>query len=168
MYRYEFTSTVDDLLEAEEAERSRLMRGPFRWLAVALGVAWFAAGLVALVKQPTWQAFIWVCLGTGVLYYFVIGPRERRTRIKSNNVERQELTLEFAHDRMTLGVSGHGQFTRQWNELAGIADTDKGILFYFTDGVKNWLPNRVFTSEAERGSFLEFLKGRTARDAQAG
>lgn len=53
-----------------------------------------------------------------------------------------------------------GQFTRQWDELAGITDTNKGILFYFSDAVKNWLPNRVFGNEVERGNCFEFLKGR--------
>jgi len=50
--------------------------------------------------------------------------------------------------------------------LAGAADTDKGILFYFTDGVKSWLPNRVFGGEAERGSVPEVLRGRTALEAR--
>jgi len=100
-----------------------------------------------------------MCLGAGVLYYFVLWPRRRRSRITANNAARQDLTLEFADDGLNLGISGVGQFTRRWDELAGITDTGKGILFFFTDGVKNWLPNRVFGSEVERGNFLQFLKG---------
>ena len=160
MYRYEFTSTVDDLLEAEEAERSFLMRAPFRWAIVALGAVWLAAGIVAITMHPTWRPFVWTCLGMWVLYYFVYLPRRRRRRIIGNNAARQDLTVEFADEGVSLEISGVGQFARQWGELAGITDTDKGILFYFSDGVKNWLPNRVFANKNERSNFVGFLKGR--------
>jgi hypothetical protein len=163
MYKYRFTSTVEDLLEAEEAERSAFIRGPFRWAIVVLGLVWLAVGLATLVRQPTWQPLVWTCLGLGVLYYFVVRPRRRASRITNNNAVRQDLTLEFADSGLNLGVSGVGQFTRQWNELVGITDTDKGILFYFSDGVKNWLPSRVFASDAEKGNFVEFLKGHELR-----
>ena len=169
MYRYQFTSTIADLLEAEEAERSAFIRRPFRWAIVVLGLVWLASGLAALVRQPTWRPLVWTCLGLGVLYYLVVSPRRRRSRITSSNAARQECTLEFADDGVNLGISGVGQFTRQWDELAAITDTDKGILFYFSDGVKNWLPNRVFASEMEKGNFVEFLKGhRTPRQDEAG
>jgi hypothetical protein len=73
LYRYEFTSTVDDLLGPEAAERSA----------------------------------------------------------------RQDVMLEFADDAANLGISGVGQFRRVWDEPTGITDTDKGIVFSFTDGTKN-------------------------------
>ena len=158
MYRYQFTSTTADLLAAEEAERSNFLRRPLRVVVILLGLVWFAAGLASLVRQPALQPLVWTCLGTGVLYYFVVRPRRRRTRITANNAARQELTLEFVDDGLNLGISGVGQFTRRWDELAGIMNTGNGILFYFTDGVKNWLPNRVFRSDVERRDLLEFVK----------
>src|SRR5262245_40919600 len=45
----------------------------------------------------------------------------------NNNAARQDLTLEFADDGLNLWISGVGQFARQWGELSGITDTDKGI-----------------------------------------
>jgi len=168
MYRYRFTSTVEDLLEAEEAERSAFIRGPFRWVIVVLGLAWLVAGLATLVRQLAWQPLVWTCLGSGVLYYFVVRPYLRRRRITTDSATRQDLTLEFTDDGLNLGVSGVGQFTRQWNELVGITDTDKGILFYFSDGVKNWLPSRVFASQVQKGNFVEFLKGHQLRQEEMG
>lgn len=51
MYKYQFTSTVEDLLEAEEAEEAertvRSARAPFRWIIASLGVAWLVAGVLA-------------------------------------------------------------------------------------------------------------------------
>jgi hypothetical protein len=157
-YRYQFTSTVEDLLEAEEAERSAFIRGPFRWPIIVLGLAWLAGGLVALATQPSWLPLVWTCLGVGVVYYFVVGPYRRRSRITKNNAGRQDVSLEFADDGLNLGIKGVGQFTRQWEELSGVTDTDKGILFYFSDGVKNWLPKRVFASEVEKAKFVDFVE----------
>lgn len=137
MYRYRFTSTNEDLLEAEEAERSSFLRRPLRVAIIVLGLAWLAAGLATFIRHPALQPLVWTCLGAGVLYYFVVRPRRRRSRIMTSNAARQDLTLEFADDGLNLGISGVGQFTRRWDELAGTTDTDKGILFYFTDGVKN-------------------------------
>jgi hypothetical protein len=162
-FRYEFTSTVEDLLAAEEAERSAVIPGPLRQVIVILGAIWLVAGLVALVRQQNWQSLIWVGLGIAVVYVFVVRPRIVRDRIKTNNPEQRGVILDFADDCMRLGVSGVGQFTREWDELSGVADAEKGILFYFSDGVKSWLPNRVFASEAEREAFLKFVKGREAR-----
>jgi hypothetical protein len=159
MYRYQFTSTVEDLLEAEEAERSNLLRRPFRAVIIVLGLAWLAAGLAMIAKQRTLQPLVWTCLGVSVVYYFLITPHRRRRRIKTNNATNQDVTLEFTDGGLSFEIRGVGEFTRQWSELAGLMDAKKGILFSFTDGIKNWLPNRVFESGAERQSFLRFIDG---------
>jgi hypothetical protein len=169
MYGYRFTSTLEDLLEAEEAERSHFLRRPFRGAIIVLGWVWLAAGFATFLRQPTLQPLVWTCLGAGVVYYFVVRTHRRRSRITTNTAARQDVTLEFADDGLNVGIGDVGQFARQWNELAGITNTDKGILFYFADGAKNWLPKRVFRSEVERRNLLEFLTGRqTARQAKAG
>ncbi|OGT20134.1 MAG: hypothetical protein A2V90_06695 [Gammaproteobacteria bacterium RBG_16_57_12] len=160
MYRYQFTSTVEDLLEAEEAERSsRSVRAPFRWVAVAFGVTWLVIGIVAFdFTKLSWRPIVWILLGIGILYFFAIKPYLKRSRIKKNNAPRQDLTLEFGDDCLKFEISDVGNFTRRWEELAGFVDTDKGILFYFNDGIVNWIPNRVFADKAERDNFIEFLQ----------
>jgi len=157
MHRYEFTSTIDDLLEAEKAERELSLRVPFRWAIATLGIAWLVAGVTKFVNQPGGQSLVWMCLGLGVLYYSVLNPIRRRGRIRRDNAPREELILEFDDEHMSLAVS-RVTFTRHWDELAGFSDTPKGVLLYFSDGIKNWLPNRVFASPTDRMDFLELLE----------
>jgi YcxB-like protein len=158
MYRYQFTSTIEDLLEAEKAERSTSIRRSLRWVLVTFGAIWLAGGVLAFLKEPTWRPVIWICLGSLLLYRFVFQPYQRRRRIRSSNTAHQDLTLECADNSLSVVIAGVGQFTRRWDELSDITDTDGGILFYFSDGITNWLPNRVFGSLVERRNFLEFLR----------
>lgn len=160
MYKYQFTSTVEDLLEAEEAERTaHSVRLPFRWAIALLGVVWLVAGVIAFEwSDPGWRPVVWLLLGIGVIYYFVIKPYLRRSQIKESNAPQQDLALEFNDDFIILGIRGTGEFTRKWEELVEFIDTRKGVIFYFSDGVVNWLPSRVFTENNERNKFIEFLK----------
>ncbi len=160
MYKYQFTSTVEDLLEAEEAERTaRSARVPFRWVIALLGVTWLVAGVLAFDwSNPSWRPVVWLLLGTGVIYYFVVRPYLRRNRIKENNAPEQDLALEFHDDYMKLEVSGVGEFTRKWEELVEFIDARKGVIFYFSDGVVNWVPDRVFADGEERNRFVEFIQ----------
>jgi hypothetical protein len=163
MYRYQFRSTVEDLLQAVEAERSVSLRWPLRGTIIVLGLAWLAGGLAIHVGRPTVLPLVWTCLGAGSIYYFVVRPHQRRSRIRTHNAACQDLRLDFADDGLILDIGGFGEFRREWDELVGITDTKRGILFYFSDGAKSWLPNRVFASEVERGRFVEFLKGHQAQ-----
>jgi hypothetical protein len=166
MFRYQFTSTVEDLLEAEEAERTaRSVRASFRWLIVIFGVAWLVIGVIAFdFNKPVWRPIVWVLIGLGILYFFAIKPYFTRSRIKQNNAARQDLILEFDDDSLRLQISGVGSFTRRWEEFTGFTDTNKGILFYFSDGIVNWIPNRVFSGTSERNNFIEFLKSHEPQD----
>lgn len=160
MYKYEFTSTVKDLLEAEEAERSaRSVRTPFRWILTLLGIGWLLTGIAALdPSNLSWRPFVWILLGMSVLYYFILRPYQIRSQIKQHNAAEQELTLEFNDDSVQLDINGVGSFTRKWEELIDFVDAQKGIIFYFSDGVVNWLPDRVFVDKSERKKFIEFVR----------
>ena len=160
MYRYQFTSTIEDLLAAEEAERTaRSVRAPFRWVIVVFGVGWLTIAILAFnINKPTWQPLIWAVIGGVILYFFVGKPYLKRSRIRQTNAVCQDLTLEFGDDCLKFHITGIGDFVRQWREFTSFVDTRKGILFYFTDGTVNWLPNRIFPDTAERNSFIEFLK----------
>jgi len=162
VYKYQFTSTLEDLLEAEEAERTaRLARAPFRWVIALLGVAWLVASVLAFTwSSPSWRTVVWLLLGIGVIYYFVARPYLRRSRINENNAPQQDLDLEFHEDYIKLEISGVGEFTRKWEELVEFIDTPKGIIFCFSDGVVNWIPDRVFADGEERKRFVEFIQSR--------
>lgn len=160
MYKYQFTSTVEDLLEAEEAERTaRSARAPFRWLIALLGVAWLVAGVFAFDwSNLSWRPVVWLLLGVGVIYCFIFRTYLRRSRIKENNAPQQDIALEFHDDYMKLEISSVGEFTRKWEELVEFIDARKGIIFYFSDGVVNWIPDRVFADGEERNRFIEFIQ----------
>ncbi len=160
MYKYQFTSTVEDLLEAEEAEiTARSARAPFRWVIALLGVAWLVSGILAFDwSNPGWRPVVWLLLGIGIIYYFIVRPYLRRSRIKEDNAPEQALALEFYDDYMKLEVSGVGEYTRKWEELVEFIDARKGVIFYFSDGVVNWIPDRVFADGEERNRFVEFIQ----------
>ncbi len=167
MYKYQFTSTVEDLLEAEEAERTgRLARAPFRWVIVLLGVAWLVAGVLAFDwSNPSWRPIVWMLLGTGVIYYFIIKSYFRRRQIKEYNASQQDLVLEFHDTYIKLEVSGVDEFTRKWEDLVEFINARKGIIFYFSDGVVNWIPNRVFADREERNRFINFVQRHQSKES---
>lgn len=159
MYKYQFTSSLKDLLDAEKAERSlRTMRTPFRWSIVIFGAVWFVIGIIEFdPANPIGKPLVWILAGSIIFYFFGVKTIFKRRNIKKNNAQIQDISLAFGEDCIKLNIGGVGSFARRWEELTGFADTPKGILFYFTDGVVNWLPTRVFTNNAERKGFVEFL-----------
>lgn len=164
MYSFTFDSTIGDLLDAEEADRSLFLRKPFRWLVLTMGYVWLVVGLYTIVTEPGALPILWLAFGGVVIYQFAIAPNRRRSAIRASNKQIQSLTLEFADDAFRQYVSGVGEFTRNWNEVNDYRTTPTGILFYFSDGVTSWLPNRVFACSTEKKAFEDFLKNRIARD----
>lgn len=160
MYKYQFNSKVDDLLEAEEAERAaHLARAPFRWVIALLGIAWLIAGVFAFDwSNPNWRPVVWLLLGAGVIYSHFGSPYLRRRRIKGSNAPQQDIALEFNDDYMKIEVKGVGEFIRKWEELVEFIDARKGLIFCFSDGIMNWIPNRVFFDAEERNRFIEFIR----------
>lgn len=138
-----------------------VQRAPFRWIIALLGIAWLVAGVMVFDwSNPTWRPVVWLFLGIAVVYYFAIRPYMRRSRIKKGNAPQQDLALEFHDEGIKLDISGVGDLTRKWEELVEFVDSQKGVIFYFNDGVVNWLPDRVFPDEVERNKFIEFLHER--------
>ncbi len=162
MYRYEFTSTLEDLLDAEKAERTvRVGRLFFRMLAILIGVGWLVSGFVAIGQsQLGWKPVMWLIFGCGILYYFIIWPGRRRARIKRNNAPEKNVSVEFRDMCIRLHVDGQGEYVRRWDELVDVFVARKGVAFVFDDGVVNWLPNRVFHDDDERRRLIEFVLDR--------
>jgi MFS family permease len=160
MYRYQFTSTLEDLLEAEKVDRySTSISVRFHWVVTLFGLALVSAGIVNLyMAKYGWRPILWLAVGFGILYSFAIRPRLRRSRIRKTNSPRQDVTLEFSDDCLRLEVSGSGEFVRGWDELIRIDAAGKGVLFYFSDGIVNWLPDRIFADTVERSNFIKFIQ----------
>lgn len=160
MYKYTFTSTVQDLLDAEEAERTaRTFRAPFRWIMIAFGIAWLIAGLLAVDwSNLTLRPIFWLLLGLCIVYYFVIRPYGRRRRIKARNAKHQDIVVELSRDHIKIEVSDVGNFTRSWEELVEFIETKRGLIFCFSDNVVNWMPVRVFPNEEKKNNLVGFVK----------
>lgn len=163
-YAIEYTSTRSDLIQGYEAERiSHRNRGD-RWVLIILGWGWFILPIVTWLKifpnvraNHWWQPFIPLILGTVLLWYNVVQPFLRKRRIRVNNPASQKLRLDFLSNGIQIQAEGVGTFKRTWDELAGVVNTKKGLLIYFTDGIVNWLPQRVFQNMEAKRSLFSFL-----------
>lgn len=160
MFQYTFISTVTDLLDSDEACRSfRLGRYPFRLLILLLGIVWFIAGIISFdLSNFSGRSAIWFLLGGSVIFYFFINPIIIRLRIQKTKNEK--LFIIFDNEQIVISFSDNNKTIRNWGELIKFIDAKKGIVFYFDDGVINWLPNRVFNNKEERDSFIAFLKNK--------
>lgn len=157
-YEYQFTSTVDDLLEAERTEwSSRTVRPPLRWLIAASGTIWIVAGVIALASgKPLLWPLIWIGFGLSLVYFFGFKTFIRRAQIKRLGAGCQKIALLFGDDSLRIEACGR-EFVRKWEDFRDFVSAAKGVLFYFADGTANWLPDRVFVDKAERMEFLDFV-----------
>ena len=160
MYRYQFTSTIDDLLEAEEADMTTsTVRRWMRWVVAIIGLFIIIHGLLYCGSRGhCWRALPPVIGGSLLLYYIFVRSCVRRRRIRKENAPSLELTLEFRDDCLQIDASGLGTFRREWSELLDFRNATRGILLYFDDGIVNWLPNRVFEDRTGKEAFVDFLR----------
>lgn len=160
MQSFKFTSTVDDLLDAEDAdmtERTGLRRS-LRYAASTLAAVWALSGLLVVgLQRYGWAPFIWTLLGGLVVYYLVGRSYLSRRRIRLSNPPSADIVAEFRVDQMQIDVAGHGTYRREWDELVQFRNTAQGILLYFSDGTVNWLPARAFGSGEEKQSLVDLL-----------
>lgn len=160
MYTYRFTSTINDLLDAEEADTTeRTMRRSLRWVVAAIGVAGIVAAIDALRSSPyAWEFVVGLVACGYIVYYFAIASYVRRRSIRRNNPLSTDIALQFREDGIEIELVGQGTYTRGWQELLKFAHARKGTLLYFDDGTVNWIPDRVFRDGEEREAFLVYLR----------
>ena len=163
-YSIEYTSTCDDLIEAYEAERISRLSRDFRWARIVMGWGWIILAIVTWLKifprvraDKWWQPLIPLILGTGLLWYNVTKPFLQKRRIRASNPASQKLHLDFMSDGIQIQAEKIGTFKRTWEELAAVTNAKKGLLIYFTDGIANWLPERVFQNTVEKTALYTFL-----------
>ncbi len=171
LYRYQFTSTVEDLLDTEEADMIEKtgMRRSLRWFVSFFGLFMVVCGLIGFARTLGWKYLLVVLSGSILLYSYFIESFVTRRRIRETNDSSQELTLEFNDDYLLTEAIGKGtskRNKREWSELADIKTAKRGVLLYFYDGDLNWLPNRVFMGTAEKAAFAQYIKSRVDQVAQ--
>lgn len=171
-YQFDFTSTHQDLLDAYDAERTDRsgMRGWARGLVIALGVMWlsgFAGFIVFTPKtESIWQPLIWLVLGCFIMWQFVLQPALTRRSIRMRNAAQQPVSVAFSPEGIKACVTGQGEFERSWQELGGLVPSEKGVLLYFSDGMRHWLPTRVFHGRIEREQFITFVHMQLSGDLE--
>ncbi|MDH5637465.1 MAG: hypothetical protein OEZ04_03155 [Nitrospinota bacterium] len=165
MYKFQFTSTIEDLLEADEAFRSEVFARPaLRQSATFIGVFFIQGSVFTLsgVFSFPEEGFMRISLfllviGTIITYYSAVAPWLSRRRIRMNNAATQEVSLIFEDSGVQLDIQGVGSFVRAWGEMKYYVDTSKGIIISSDDGTLNCLPNRVFPDKNEREAFRKYL-----------
>jgi len=165
MYRYQFTSTIEDLLDAEAARRAtHSWRQTVRWILTGAGVFALLAGMsVFEFAQPRVVPFFWTVAGACVAYIAGLRPYLEQRRQRNNIAKIQDVAIEFGDTGMQLQIGEVGYTRRRWQDLTGYQASDKGILFYFMDGVVNWIPDRAFANKTERQNLIDFLESRIGR-----
>ncbi len=165
-YKYHFTSTLNDLLDAEEADATRTAgRRSLRWVVAGIG----AGGVFSAIHQLStshvgWYSIAGLVVGSYIVYSSVLVTYVRRRRIRRDNPPSVDIALRFGEGGVQVELVGYGTYERKWTELVKFADAAKGVLLYFDDGTVNWLPNRIFRDKAEKRALLGLL--RSSQDQQ--
>ncbi|MBG9388336.1 YcxB family protein [Caenimonas aquaedulcis] len=164
-YRFSFVSTHRDLIDAYDAERSaRAGRHPrSRGLMWFVGVLWFGGffflGPGAFRDAPL-ISFAWLALGVFVTWKMGLKPLIERQRITKASKPQQQLDISFTDEGMATVTPEGGSYARAWAELEAVEAARLGVLLGFSDGVRNWVPNRAFAGDEEKQAFVAYLRGR--------
>jgi len=167
-----FESTQRDLLDAHAARQfSRSGLCPLeRALVVGFGMSWIGCAIVfgprAIRGGRWWHPLIPFALGSGIIWRHLVKPFLTRRRIRQTNSATQPLAIALTDSGIHIEASGIGAFDRAWDELVGVELAEKGVALAFTDGICNWLPNRVFRSEGERRACAAYLMSKLPREEE--
>lgn len=169
MYKYKFTTTVDDLLTAENESRSaQFARTSFCWVTSSFGMILIVSGILSYIfYNQNLKPIIWICIGYFIIYYFFIKIYTYRNKVKRNNYQKQDISIEFYNNYINIHSDNNGNLIRRWENLIEFVELKKGIIFYFDDGVINWLPNRVFLDKQEQADFIAFLKKHQSQESSS-
>ena len=161
-YRYSFTNTTKDLLDAHDAHtpRARGVRRLLRLFLIMVGLFW--------VYRPIWLFFtgspefdskkvlMWLG-GCAILWVNLIWPLLERRKLKRDTLPELEVIIEFGNDAISIQPSNTPTFVRSYEEVADMVPCKKGMLISFTDDQVNWLPKRVFKNELEMKLLQKFI-----------
>jgi hypothetical protein len=173
-FSFRFESTHRDLLDAhaaQQASQSWLCPSPLeRALATGFGMFWIGCAIVfgpKAIKEGTWwRALILFALGTSIIGTCLLKPFLARRRIRQTTPATQPITVAFTGSGIHIEASGIGVFDRTWDELVGVELAEKGVAFAFTDGLVNWLPNRVFQAQSERRVCAAYLISKLPKEQE--
>lgn len=159
-FRYCYTSTIDDILNAQKANwRGKTgIRGAFRILITILSVGFLAGGILFWGHtENKMQPIIWLVMGGVIFLIYVVKPFLQCQRIRKQNPKEQSLTLCIDDEGIKVEAQSVGNLVRRWDEIGSIQQVKEGLLFHFKDGIVNLLPKRVFQRTNEAAELLKFI-----------
>jgi hypothetical protein len=169
-YEFHFTETPTDALEAYDAVRTATtqMRAWARFLMAAYGLM-FVAGLGLALAKPAevhwWQFAIWLAMGSGISWQFIVKPAFIRNRLRS--VPTQAVWVELSDAGIMARVADKAAVQKYWGELATVLAARKGLAIGFRDGAISWLPQRAFRSPALKAEVELFIKSKLPKVDEA-
>jgi hypothetical protein len=81
-----------------------------------------------------------------------------RRAIAQQSIPEQKLDILFSENGVTVRTHGVGDYQHVWEDFLGLYSHKKGLLFYMSDGMRHWLPKRVFKSRAEMRELAEHVQ----------
>jgi hypothetical protein len=162
-YQFHFTETASDAMDAYDAVRtaSTGMRSWARFLAAALGL-FFLFGVAIAIASPSkvswWQFAIWLGIGSGAAWRFIVEPGAIRRRLRKSPA--QPIDVGVSDVGITARVGVQEPVQRYWGELAGVLPASRGLAIGFRDGTISWLPERVFANPAARIELEAFIRSK--------
>jgi hypothetical protein len=161
-YRIAYTATVQDLLDAHTADMN-FKDGfgfLFRLILVLFGIFWACGPIWIFVFKLTefniHRLITWLC-GCGIVLGFLVRPWIERAKIRKTNPLPADVSLKFDETGITIENSIVGEFHRSWNEVKNTTLCSKGLLIYFTDGICNLLPKRIFPQKKDSLKLHAFI-----------
>jgi len=159
-WHFTFTNTVEELLTAERAERqeSSGMNVFFRGVTILLGMVWIVVPFLTIGHAThVWQPVISVLLGLFVLRSLVLKPFLARYRIRRDYAAPEEIDIEIGEAGIHMSANGM-KIEKRWDQLLGVLQTPEGIVFYWQDETKSWLPATTVGSKDTIHRVTQFIQ----------
>jgi len=128
-----------------------------RGFFILMGFMWASLPIININEIGSiWQLVIPELLGLYVLYYFVAKPFLIRRKIKEDLLALEEIDMNIGDKGLQISTNGN-RVNKSWNELSSILNTPSGIIFYWIDETKNWLPIDTIGSVERYQDLAKFI-----------
>lgn len=170
IYKFNGPEKARELAETFEAGRQKpaAMAPIKRFTISTIGIFCLMIGLTgAFGRNPNIFSFLWVVLGTLIIWFFLAKPEMDRRRAGSapDTKKNPEVTLVVNPGRIVIR-SPHNETAREWTEFVEHRKTKKGIRLHFLDGTTIWLPEEAFYDRNEMNELLQLLQKKTITNDQ--
>ena len=100
----------------------------------------------------------WIAIGSWLFWACGIKPYLAKRKLRLGNSPAQNIDMNIKPEGIFVDLQGIGSYKREWSEFLGATLTPTGVLLYFDDDTKNWLPRRIFSDGAAMQEVYQFLE----------